>query len=204
MRLRKERVYARKSQRVTIKGTASLQAEDPLWGMPESPEFSLVQRLINEFKTHESDEERWLSIYKKIADKSDDPLIRFLLNLIIADEERHHQVISGMITGLKDDLGWTRPEKVVTRKNRGAKRSKELLQMVERFLEAERTGIKECEKLSKVSERFHQELCALLCRTMVHDSAKHIDILDFLRLKLRESPVSPRERKRRTEAVIPS
>ena len=67
----------------------------------------MVQRLMTAFKLHELDEARWLAIYKNLAERSDDPLIRFLLYLIIADEERHHQTMGSMITGLKDDLATT-------------------------------------------------------------------------------------------------
>jgi hypothetical protein len=35
--------------------------------MPESPDFSAVQRLMHEFQTHESDEARWLAIYKSTS-----------------------------------------------------------------------------------------------------------------------------------------
>jgi len=68
--------------------------------------------------------------------------------------------------------------------------------MLERFLDLERKGIKEYERLRKASEGFHQDLFGLLCRTMVHDSLKHIGILDFLRLKLGERKrFKPRRKK---------
>ena len=38
-----------------------------MWGAPESPEFPAVQQFMLESKTHESEEERWLAMYKKIA-----------------------------------------------------------------------------------------------------------------------------------------
>ncbi len=168
-----------------INALANQRAEDYMWGIPESPEFSVLQRLISEIKTHESAEERWLTVYKKIAGESDDPITRFLLNLIIADEERHHQIIGRMISSLKDDLaasGVTRPSGV----NAKAKmRAKELTQAMDRFLEVERHGIREYKKLIKASERFHQKLFGLFCRAIIQDSMKHIDILQFLRSRLR-------------------
>ncbi len=168
-----------------INALANQKAEDFMWGIPESPEYSVVQRLISEIKTHESAEERWLSIYKKIAAESEDPITRFLLDLIIADEERHHQIIGRMISSLKDDLansGMTGSSAV----NAKAKtRAKELAQAIDRFLEVERNGIREFKKLNKASERFHQKLFGLLCRSIIQDSMKHVDILSFLRSKLR-------------------
>lgn len=176
----------RSARASSIKALAGQRAEDFVWGIPESPEFSLVHRLINEFKTQESEEERWLVTYKKIAEDSGDPIFRFLLNLIIADEERHHLLIGRMISSLNDDLASPRtivpPPGTVSSRTTG----RELAVMVERFLEVERTGIRECEKLKKISQRFRQDLLALLCETMVYDSLKHIGILNFLRRKLRK------------------
>jgi rubrerythrin len=47
-------------------------------------------------------------MYKKMADEADDPLIRFLLNLIIPDEERHRELIARMVSSLKNDLALDR------------------------------------------------------------------------------------------------
>src|SRR6266702_3521263 len=104
---------ARSPRAGSIKAIANQKAEDYIWGVPESPEFSSVQRLMNEFQSHASHEERWLSSYKEIAKKSTDPLIRFLLGLIVADEERHHELTSRMIAKLKDELAWTRSQGAV-------------------------------------------------------------------------------------------
>ena len=93
-----------------IKSLVSQKAEDAMWGIPESPEFSSVQRLMNEFQSHATNEERWLLSYKEFAKEASDPLIRFLLGLVITDEERHHELTSRMIGKLKDELAWTRSE----------------------------------------------------------------------------------------------
>lgn len=170
----------------SVKAIASHRAGDAMWGIPESPEFSAVQHLINEFKTHENDEAEWLKMYQKIAGETDDPLVRFLLSLIIADEERHHEIIDRMISRLKNDLVSTRPYRISQRKKAADAKNAALRVMVERFLEVERNGIKEYEKLGKVSGGLGHDLFGLLCRTMVHDSAKHIGILDFLQRRLRE------------------
>lgn len=159
--------------------------EDSIWGITASPEFPMVQRLMTAFKIHESDEERWLAIYKNVAERSDDPLIRFLLHLIIVDEERHHEAMGSMITGLKDDLATTGSGKPVPWRSMPGARIKALIQTLERFREIERQGIKAYKRLIKLSEAFQQDLFALVCRTMIHDSRKHIGILDFLSAKLR-------------------
>jgi rubrerythrin len=179
----------------SIKAIASQSVEDAMWGIPESPEFSLVQHLMNEFKTHENDEAEWLKLYQKSADETDDPLIRFLLSLIIADEERHRQIIDRMISRLKNDLAWTRPERISQRKKVPVAKNAALRKMLERFLAVERSGIKEYERLSKLSGGLGHDLFGLLCRTMVHDSEKHIGILEFLQRRLREPKKAARKRR---------
>ena len=76
-----------------------------------------------------------------------DPLIRFLLGLIVADEQRHHELTqpndrnSRMSWRGRAPKGWPGARKRAKRKR--------LLASVERFLEAERKGIKEYERLKK-------------------------------------------------------
>ena len=184
----------RTSKSDSLKTIATQRADDYKWGIPESPEFSAVQRLMHEFQTHESDEARWLAIYGKLAHESEDPLIRFLFNLIVADEERHHEIIDHIISGLKDELAWTSAEKRVARPPDQNRRAKEFLETVERLLAVERDGIAEYEKLIKRSKGFHQDVFAMLCKTMIHDSLKHIGILDFLKLKLSEKQKPAKKR----------
>ena len=186
----------RSARSVVIKALASQKTEDYMWGMPESPEFSSVQGLMNEFQSHASHEEQWLSSYKEIAKESSDPLIRFLLGLIVADEERHHELTSRMITKLKDELAWTRSQAAARRPGEGGEKRQRLLRSVESFLGAERKGIKEYERLKKTSKGLYRDVFALLYTTMIQDSHKHIGILEFLRLKLMES--QPAIRKRQT------
>jgi hypothetical protein len=75
------------------------------------------------------------------------------------------------------------------------KRAREFSDTVERLLAVERDGIGEYEKLVKTTEGFHQDLFGMPCRTMIQDSLKHIGILDFLRLKLREERRPAKKRK---------
>jgi hypothetical protein len=190
---------ARVSRSPSIKTIANQRVGKSMWGAPESPEFSAVQQLMLEFKTHESEEERWLAMYKKMADGSDDPLIRFLLNLIIPDQERHRELIARMVSSLKNDLASTRTASLHRPKG-NRKKERALLPVVEEFPALEREGIKECERLEKARRGFQQGTFGLLYKTMIHDSLKHI--LDFLKQKLREQrkPAKRRGRKQRIDS----
>jgi hypothetical protein len=177
---------ARIPKATSVSNIAQQKVDDYMWGIPESPEFSVVHRLMNEVKTYEDEEDRWLSSYRELAEQCDDPVFRFLLDLIIADEERHHQLLGRMISSLKDDLASSRGENSISKKTSrfATKRKREV--MVGCFLAVERRGIKDYEKLKSASEGFRQGLLALLCDVMIHDSLKHIAILNFLRLRLQD------------------
>lgn len=174
---------------------AGQRAEDAMWGIPESPEFSSIQRLMNEFQAHAAHEERWLSSYQESAKETSDPLIRFLLGLVIADEERHHELTARMISKLKDELAWTRSTTIPRRAGESSETAKRLLTSVENFLDAERKAIKEYEGLKKQSQGLYRNAFALLYTTMIHDSRKHMEILKFLRLKLKAQRKSARKRR---------
>jgi rubrerythrin len=178
---------ARAKRSSVIKKIASQWAEDAMWGIPESPEFSSVQRVMNEFQAHAAQEQRWLVEYRDNARDASDPLVRFLLGLIVADEERHHELTLRMISKLKDELAWTRSQGLAPRVYESGPKGKSLLVSIESFLSAERKGIAEYERLKIQSQGLYRDVFALLYTTMIQDSHKHIAILEFLRGKLSES-----------------
>ena len=178
---------ARSSRSHAIKAIANQKVEDAAWGVPESPESSAVQHLMNEFKSHEDDETKRLKSYQNIADQAEDPLARFLLGLIIADEERHQQIVGRMISRLEKDLAWKRSEGMDQKSRPSAANGARLQVTLERFLAIERSGIKDYERLSRASGGVGHDIFELLCRTMIHDSEKHIGILEFLLRRLRQA-----------------
>lgn len=170
-------------------------AVDALWGIPESPEFSSVEGLMHEFQSQVAHEEHWLSEYRASAKEATDPLIRYLLALIVADEERHHELIGRMIAKLKEELAWSRSQGLAPRTYEPGPKGKRLLVSIGNFVEAERKGIKEYKRLKTQSQGMYRDVFSLLYGTMIHDSYKHVGILEFLRQKLQEGQRSGRKRK---------
>ena len=100
-----------------------------------------------------------------------------------------------MIAKLKDESARTCSQGAARRPAERGEKGQRLLISVENFLEAERKGINEYERLKKTSQGLYRDVFALLYTTMIHDSHKHIDILEFLRLKLLQSRQANRKRK---------
>jgi len=155
--------------------------------LPGSPEISEVERLMNEFEAHEGKEKEFLRCYQEIAQKVNNPLIQFLLQLIISDEERHREVMRVMASTLKGSLNWTKPRDAIRGGMDWGEDKEELFSLTEDFIRTERKGIRECKNLMKASKGDYRGLFALLLQAMIHDSEKHIEILEFLRSKLKEA-----------------
>lgn len=152
-------------------------------GIPESPEFSAVERLMTHFQAHEREEEKIVQRYRDIAKTSPNALIKFLLRMIVADEERHHVATSLIIETLKSDLTWTRRQDTAQALYE-LPSDQELLKITEDFIRLEHEGIKEYQNLMKASEGYYRGLFSMLCNCIIRDSEKHVEILQFLRAKL--------------------
>jgi len=154
---------------------------------PPAPEITEVERLLNEFESHEAQEKEFLRQYKEIAAEVRNPLIKFLLQLIASDEEKHHAVTHAMTATLKGDLTWTRPEDAIRGLYDLDGKKKELLAATEEFIRTEKEGVEECKALKKASRRYYKGLFTLLIECMIHDSEKHVRLLEFLRDRLKEA-----------------
>lgn len=159
----------------------------PEMGEMGSSEISDVERIMNELEAHESQEEKFTRCYKEIAEKTKNPLVQFLLQLIISDEEKHHAVTHAMVSTLKGGLTWSRPEDAISGFYDLGEGTDELLKLTEDFIGLEREGIKEYKKLIKASKHYYRGLFGLLLQSMIRDSEKHVEILEFLRQRLKEA-----------------
>ncbi len=150
-------------------------------------EISPVERLFNEFETHEAKEEKSLELYKKLAREMPSAATRFILQLIISDEEKHRAVIHAMLATLKGSLLWTKPEGSLEGGMDIAALNGRLRATTEEFIHLEKEGIKHYEKLAEDSRGYYHGLFELLLDSMIKDSEKHVQLLEFLRASLKET-----------------
>lgn len=172
-------------------GKARIPASYVVYGVgPEpsaEPELSEVERLMREFEVHEGTEADFLRRYRELAARAGSPLVKFLLTLIIADEEKHRSVIHDVASALSADLTWTKTEHVFSGLYHLGDDREELIRLTEGFMGLEKRGIRELRRLMKESKGYYRGLFSLLLQTMIDDSEKHIRILDFLRRRLKEA-----------------
>jgi hypothetical protein len=148
--------------------------------------LSHVERLLNQFEVHESKEEHALEDYKKFLGGITQPATRFVLQMILADEEKHRAVVHAMIATLRGSLNWTQPPGTLEGDATQPADTGQLLGVTEKFIELEKAGIKEYKALLNDSADYYQGLFKILINSMIRDSEKHIELLEFLRQRLRE------------------
>jgi len=156
-------------------------------GRPAEQEAPEAERLLKEFESHGWKEGDFIRSYTDIAAKSNDPLIKYLLQLIITDEERHHAVMHAMASSLRGSINWSKPEDAIPSMCELGAEKGELMKVTADFIKLEKDGIKESKKLLKATKGYYQGLFTLLVATMIHDSEKHVEILDFLRQRLKKA-----------------
>jgi len=149
--------------------------------------ISQIERLLNEFEAHESKEEKSLEYYKKVLPDLPNPTTRFLLQLIISDEEKHRAVMHAMVATLKGSLNWSQPAGSLEGGAQSAVVNSELFAATEEFIRIEKEGIKEYKTLIGESSDYYHGLFKVLMDSMIRDSEKHIELLEFLRGSLKRA-----------------
>ena len=152
-----------------------------------STEISPVERLLNEFEAHEGKEAKSIEQYKELKNALPNPVTRFLMQWIISDEEKHRAVIHAMIATLRGSLTWTKPEGSLESAGDLATLNGRLRSTTEEFIELEKEGIRECKTLVKESSGYYHGAFKVLLDSMIRDSEKHIELLQFLKENLKET-----------------
>ena len=145
---------------------------------------SAIEKLLNEFETHESKEEKSLEHYRSALGDIKNPVNRFVLQLVVSDEEKHRAVVHAMAATLKGSLTWTKPAGSLEGDPDNAATNRKLLAVTDEFIKLERDGIKEYKSLLTASEDYYHGLFKILIGAMIRDSEKHIELLKFLRDRL--------------------
>ena len=157
-------------------------------GLTAAPEgISPVEKLLNEFEAHEAKEDRALELYKKTLAHLPSPVTRFLVQLIVSDEEKHRAVMHAMVSTLRGSLNWTKPADSLEGVGDLASMNGELRSTTDEFIRLEKEGIREYESLMKESSGYYHGLFKVLLDSMMRDSEKHLELLQFLKESLKNA-----------------
>jgi len=147
-------------------------------------EISAIERLLNEFEAHEAEEETALEQYRSALADVTNPINRFVLQLIISDEEKHRAVSHALVATLKGSLNWTKPEGSLEGGTDPGPVNDKLFKVTKDFIELEKRGIREYKTLLKESSGYYHGLFKILINSMIRDSEKHVEMLEFLAQRL--------------------
>jgi rubrerythrin len=148
--------------------------------------ISPIEKLLNEFEAHEAKEDHALEIYKQTMAHMPSPLTRFLMQMIVSDEEKHRAVMHAMVSTLKGSLTWTKPADSLESGGPSAMNGK-LREATEQFIDLEKEGIREYKVLVKESSGYYHGLFKVLLDGMIRDSEKHVELLQFLKESLKDA-----------------
>lgn len=159
-----------------------------IFGMAKSPEgVSPIEKMLNAFEAHESQEESTLEFYKKALAHMPNPATRFVMQLIISDEEKHRAVVHAMVATLRGSLTWTKPPESLEGASDLAGMDGKLREATEEFIRLEKEGIREYKALVKESRGYYHGLFKILLDSMIRDSEKHVELLKYLKESLKAS-----------------
>jgi hypothetical protein len=148
------------------------------------PDRSVDNLLIDMLRSHGEREGAALASYQRLAETAEDDGLRYIMHLIMEDEVRHHQQIDEMLNNLHSFVWELDIQPRVP--TMGVRDDPILREETERLLAFEKEDAKDLRRLRKELRGTHMyPLLPLLVNMMLHDTAKHIDILRFIRSRAR-------------------
>lgn len=145
------------------------------------PDRESPARLLETLRSHGEREAAVLESYRRLVEDSPDEAVRYLGRLIIADEERHHDVITEMANRIDS---WIIREVTIEPSTPALspRVDRVLLEQTRQLIALERQDARELRLLQKkLRHTPPTSLLPLLVNLMLRDTATHIEILRFIR-----------------------
>jgi hypothetical protein len=176
---------------VTMTETVNTPAEAWLHPLAATPKPSLSERLIRGLEAHVADEAHDVGACEELAYRIGDPVVRFLLNMIVDDEKHHHAVLRSMIARLQEEVDFAAapgdsliPHIVAAQPTTD---TAEAAHTVRSLIRDEHEGARHVRHLARQEPGAYDGLYPLLLETIARDSEKHATILQFILGRLQHS-----------------
>jgi len=139
------------------------------------------EQLLAHFDEHVDGELALLESYMQLRDQGPKH-VRYLVDLILDDEARHHQIFNELVNRLRSDIDFRDYEPKVPYVGRDSAHRRELVETTDRFLAFERQDLRSLRQLEKELRPVRDTtLFSLLVQVMEFDTRKHIAMLEFIR-----------------------
>ena len=158
--------------------TPTAKTEHRLTELPGSP---WDESLLAHFDAHEAGELDLIAAYLEFRDRGPEH-IRYLIDLILNDESRHHETFRELVNRIRSDIDFRDYEPKVPYLRRGTDDRQAIIEATDSFLAFERDDLKALHLLHKELRPVKDTtLFSLLIELMELDTKKHIAILEFIR-----------------------
>lgn len=141
------------------------------------------EQLLARFDEHESGELELLQSYLEFRDSGPEH-VRYLVDMILQDEARHHETFRQLVNRVRSDIDFRdyEPKVPYLTRDRSEDRRAALIAATDRLLAFEREDMSSLRHLEKELRPVrHTTLFSLLVELMELDTKKHIAILEFIR-----------------------
>jgi hypothetical protein len=146
------------------------------------------ENLYEHLTSHEQNERDLLTEYQKAADESGSPAFTYLVGLIVEDEIRHHRVFRDLASALKTEAELRPEEPAVPRLGQLGPNRQRVIELTEQLRDREEADAKQLRHLAReLRDVKDTTLWELLVKLMEMDTAKHVEILDFVHSHARKS-----------------
>ena len=138
------------------------------------------QELINYLTAHMDSEREVLRSYAALAENTEPGHVRYLIELILADEVRHHQLFGEMINALRAEMDQRDISPRLPDARPGAI-SEELLAETRRLLKLEKHDGQDLKRLRRELDKVDDtRWWSVLVDMMSLDTKKHVLLLQFI------------------------
>jgi hypothetical protein len=148
---------------------------------------SSTEDLLAILTSHVDGESEHIEGYRRLSHVIDDPIVKLLMDLVVEDEERHHELMRRMAARLGDDIHATRSDSALpyaTSPRNGRLRG--FAAVVDAYARDERQGIRQLRRLASEAGLLYDGVFSLLLETMADDSAKHERVMRFVLRRIAE------------------
>jgi rubrerythrin len=138
------------------------------------------QQLVEYLTSHMDSEREVLRSYAQLVEDGQPDHVRYLVELILADEVRHHQLFGEMINALRAEMDQRDISPRLPDFTSG-RASPELLAETRRLLELERHDARELSRLKRELGKVDDtRWWTVLVEVMRLDTKKHVELLEFI------------------------
>lgn len=155
--------------------------ESAIEGLRQMGASSDEREIVELLQRHGQEEGRLLERYQRFATEAVSPAVRYLVALLLEDEQRHHRLLAELANAVA--WAWSENSPVPSTPDifEGKGHDDRLLEETQRLLDSEHDDAKELRRLQKKMQGYRDTtMWTLVIDTMLADNDKHSHILRYI------------------------